>query len=197
MEFTPLPGTKAEAEVIKRSLNKKDIIEYLQEEATESNLIKVKEPSILHIATHGFFINDKTIPNPMLRSGIALTGANKSRILGKGDGIVTALKLSGLDLKGTDLVVISACETGVVDINSTDNVSGLSKAFIQAGAKDVIMSLWSVDDQATKELMGSFYRQIKRNKNKDYAKALREAKLKMIKEGRHPFYWGAFVVSGE
>ena len=194
MHFSPLPGTKKEAKAIKAALKKYTISEYQKEKASESNLMKVKEPKILHIATHGFFINDNTIPNPMLKSGIALAGANTSAIKGKSDGIVTALKLSGLDLKGTDLVVLSACETGVVDINSTDSVSGLSKAFIQAGAKDIVMSLWSVDDQATKELMTSFYQEMKRNKN--YAKALKAAKLKMIKEGRHPFYWGAFVVSG-
>ena len=194
MRFTPLPGTKAEAKAIEATLDKKSIIGYQDNKATESTLMKVKGPKILHIATHGFFINDNTIPNPMLKSGIALAGANASAIMGKSDGIVTALKLSGLDLKGTDLVVLSACETGVVDINSTDSVSGLSKAFIQAGAKDIVMSLWSVDDQATKELMGSFYREMKENKN--YAEALKTAKLKMIEEGRHPFYWGAFVVSG-
>ncbi len=194
MRFTPLPGTKAEAEAIKVTLDQKSISEYQKEKASESNLMKVKEPKILHIATHGFFINDNTIPNPMLKSGIALTGANNSAIRGKSDGIVTALKLSGLDLKGTDLVVLSACETGVVDINATDSVSGLSKAFIQAGAKDIVMSLWSVDDQATKDLMSSFYQEMKNNKN--YASALKAAKLKMIEEGRHPFYWGAFVVSG-
>jgi len=194
MHFAPLPGTKAEAKAIKEILNKKTLLEYQDNRATESTLMKVKEPNILHIATHGFFINDNTIPNPMLKSGIALAGANTSAIKGKSDGIVTALKLSGLDLKGTDLVVLSACQTGVVDINSTDSVSGLSKAFIQAGAKDIVMSLWSVDDRATKELMTSFYQEMKENKN--YAKALKAAKLKMIKEGKHPFYWGAFVVSG-
>jgi len=194
MRFSPLPGTKAEAKAIEATLKKNTVSEYQKENATESNLLKVKEPRILHIATHGFFINDNTIPNPMLKSGIALAGANASVIKGKSDGIVTALKLSGLDLKGTDLVVLSACQTGVVDINSTDSVSGLSKAFIQAGAKDIVMSLWSVDDQATKELMSSFYQKMKENRN--YAKALKAAKLKMIKEGKHPFYWAAFVVSG-
>jgi len=193
MRFAPLPGTKAEAKAIKSILGK-GVKEYKENNATESALMKIKEPKILHIATHGFFIHDNTIPNPMLKSGIALAGANASAIRGKSDGIVTALKLSGLDLKGTDLVVLSACETGVVDINATDSVSGLSKAFIQAGAKDIVMSLWSVDDQATKELMSSFYQEMQQNKN--YAKALKAAKLKMIEEDRHPFYWGAFIVSG-
>jgi len=195
MRFSPLPGTKEEANAIRATLDQKSILEYQDTNATESNLLKVKEPRILHIATHGFFINDNTIPNPMLKSGIALAGANASAIKGKSDGIVTALKLSGLDLKGTDLVVLSACETGVVDINATDSVSGLSKAFIQAGAKDIVMSLWSVDDQATEELMSSFYQEMK--KEPIYAKALKAAKLKMIKEGKHPFFWAAFVVSGE
>ncbi len=194
MRFAPLPGTKAEAEAIKATFSKKSILEYQDNKATESTLMKIKQPNILHIATHGFFINDNTIPNPMLKSGIALAGANASAIKGKSDGIVTALKLSGLDLKGTDLVVLSACQTGVVDINSTDSVSGLSKAFIQAGAKDIVMSLWSVDDEATKDLMTSFYQEMKENRN--YAESLKVAKLKMIEEGRHPFYWGAFVLSG-
>jgi len=78
-----------------------------------------------------------------------------------------------------------------------DSISGLGKAFIQAGAKDVVMSLWSVDDEATKNLMVSFYEQIKEQEEKpNYAKALKEAKLKMIREGKHPFYWGGFVVLG-
>jgi len=135
MRFSPLPGTKEEAKSIRSTLNQESILDYQDTNATESNLLKTKEPRILHIATHGFFINDNTIPNPML-----------------------------------------------------------SKVFIQAGAKDIVMSLWSVDDQATKELMSSFYQKMKENKN--YAKALKAAKLKMIKEGKHPFYWAAFVVSG-
>ena len=195
MRFAPLPGTKAEAQNIRETLKETtNIQEYKEEEANEANLLKVKQPNILHIATHGFFINDNSIPNPMLKSGIALSGANASAIKGKSDGIVTALKLSGLQLKGTDLVVLSACKTGVVDINSTDSVSGLSKAFIQAGAKDIVMSLWSVNDQATKELMSSFYMQIQIQSN--YSKALKEAKLDMINQDMHPFYWAGFILSG-
>lgn len=194
MRFAPLPGTKAEAAAIRATLNQSEVKEYRQTKATESTLMKVKEPKILHIATHGFFINDNTIPNPMLKSGIALAGANASVIKGKSDGIVTALKLSGLNLKGTDLVVLSACETGVVDMNSTDSVSGLSKAFIQAGAKDILMSLWTVDDLATKDLMDFFYREVE--KEEDYTTSLQQAKLNMIIQGKHPFYWAAFIVSG-
>lgn len=194
MRFAPLPGTKAEAIAIEGILDKENILNYQDDKATESNLMKIKEPRLLHIATHGFFINDPSMPNPMLKSGIALAGANNSAIKGKSDGIVTALKLSGLNLKGTDLVVLSACETGVVDINETESVSGLSKAFILAGAKDIVVSLWTVNDQATKELMISFYQEMKQTPS--YAKALKAAKLKMIENDIHPFYWAAFVVNG-
>jgi len=132
----------------------------------------------------------------MLKSGIALSGANISLIGNKTNGIITALKLSGLDLKGTDLVVLSACKTGMVEIDSTDSVSGLGKAFIQAGAKDVVMSLWSVNDLATKNLMKFFYKNIIQDKHKNYAHALREAKIKMIDGDDHPFYWAGFVING-
>jgi CHAT domain-containing protein len=196
MRFGDLPGTKAEALAIRHTLTKKKmhIKDYEAEEANEKNLIQVDAPKILHIATHGFFINDDTVPNPMLKSGIALSGANAGAVMGNGAGIVTALKLSGLKLKGTELVVLSACETGVVDVNSTDSVSGLNKAFIQAGAKDVVLSLWSVSDQATKALMEYFYTQMQQVSS--YAVALKRAKLKMIKRGMHPFFWAPFIVNG-
>ena len=194
-KITPLPGTKKEADNIKNIFHKSlTVIDYQEEEANEANLMQVKEPKILHIATHGFFINDNSFPNPMLKSGIILSGATSSTIRGKSDGIVTALKLSGLKLKGTDLVVLSACKTGVVDINSTESVSGLGKAFIQAGAKDIVMSLWSVNDQATEKLMTSFYEEMQSHSN--YSKALKEAKLKMIRNNVHPFYWAGFILSG-
>ncbi len=193
MRFTPLPGTKKEVDNIKTITNLKSKV-YTQDKAQELNLLKTKSPKILHIATHGFFINDNNVKNPMLKSGIALSGANISAIKGISDGIVTSLKLSGLNLKGTELVVLSACQTGVVDIKSTQNVSGLNKAFIQAGAKNIVMSLWSVADNETSQLMTSFYKQL--NSTNNYAKALQKAKLKMINKNLHPFYWGAFVVSG-
>lgn len=192
MKFDPLPGTKEETQNIQSIFD--GTIVNTQSKANEENLLKTNTPKILHIATHGFFINDDSIPNPMLKSGIALSGANISRIKGEGEGIVTSLKLSGLNLKGTDLVVLSACQTGVVDPKSTENVSGLNKAFIQAGAKNIVMSLWSVADKETSELMSSFYKYIKENQN--YSDSLRESKLEMIKEDLHPFYWAPFILSG-
>ena len=195
MRFKSLPGTKKEAEAVERTIRGKvKVEEFTKDKATEQNLYSVASPKLLHIATHGFFIKDSSIPNPMLKSGIALTGANAGAIKGNGVGIVTALKLSGLHLQGTDLVVLSACETGVVDVNSTENVSGLAKAFIQAGAKDIVMSLWSVDDKATKDLMTQFYKNI--SAGDTYTTALKKAKLKMIQENMHPFYWAGFILNG-
>lgn len=196
MKFGALKGTVEEAKRIKKILKNADEIDsYAGTDANESVLLELKSPKILHLATHGFFINDDRIPNPMLKSGIVLSGANYNAFHNDKDyGIVTALKLSGLNLKGTDLVVLSACSTGVIDLNSTENISGLSKAFIQAGAKNVIMSLWEVDDMKTMEFMSSFYQESQKNNN--YAKALRASKLKMIEENLHPYFWSAFILNG-
>jgi len=125
----------------------------------------------------------------MLKAGLALTGAN---IPNRFDGIVTALKISALDLKDTELVVLSACESGLGDIQNSEGVMGLPKAFLQAGAREVIMSLWSVSTNGTAELMEHFYENIHNGQN--YATALKNAKIKMIKQ--HPYYWSAFIMYG-
>ena len=187
MHFSKLPGTKAEAEAIKKILHGNIIREFEGINATEINLLATVQPKILHIATHGFFIK-KALSNPMLKSGLALAGANK------GEGVLTALKLSGLNLKGTELVVLSACETGVMDIDSTDSISGLAKAFIQAGAKDIVVSLWAVSDMGTKDLMTMFYEEMKVENSP--ALALQNTKLKMIKKNVPIYIWSAFILSG-
>jgi CHAT domain-containing protein len=192
--FSPLPGTKAEAEVIQKILAGGNIITYLKNQATEANLYNVHKPTILHIATHGFFIRGGS-PNPMLNSAIALAGANYALTLGKDEGVVSALKLSGLDLEGTELVVLSACETGVMEADSTDSISGLSKAFIQAGARDIIVSLWAVSDMGTKELMRLFYQSAKQNKG-HYSQALRRAKIQMIHKKIPLSIWAPFILNG-
>jgi len=162
---------------------------YEKKDATIKNLMKIESPRILHFSTHGnFLINDK-IKNPMLKAGLAFTGANK-----KLDGIATALKLSALDLKDTELVLLSACESGLGEVQNAEGVMGLPKAFLQAGARDVIMSLWSVSTKKTATLMEDFYKNLK--KNQDYSTALRNAKLEMIKKDMHPYYWSAFIIHG-
>ena len=192
--FKRLRGFKKEEEVLQSSFSGVKL--FSRENANEENILAVKSPKILHITTHGYFISDENITNPMLKSGVALSGANIGIKQQTGDGLVNALKLSGLSLDGTDLVVLSACETGLVDVKDTSSVASLPKTFIQAGSKNVLMSLWSVDDNSTVELMKEFYTDTQGNEKK-FNEVLRNAKIKMIKEGKHPFYWAAFIMSGE
>ncbi len=195
LKFGKLANSKRDVMVVEK-LFPNQVKLFLEDNATEKNLLKINAPEILYLSTHGFFIEDKTIFNPMLKSGIALSGANRAIDYKTGDGIVTGLELAGLNLHGTKLVVLSACETGVGDIEEAEGVASLSKAFMLAGAKNIIMTLWSVDDEKSSLLMEKFYENIK-NKM-DYSDALREAKLWMIgdKNSSHPYFWSGFVGSG-
>ena len=167
----------------------------MKERATEENLFKVNAPKILYLSTHGTFLRDKSILNPMLKSIILLDGANESIRQKRGNGIVSGLELAGLNLLGTELVVLSACETGVGEIEDSEGIAGLSKAFMEAGAKSMIMTLWSVNDKKSSELMEKFFEGVKRGVS--YSDALREAKIWMIEVGNsHPFFWSGFVGSG-
>ena len=191
--FTTLDGSKREAEKIKTLFP--NAILFLEKSANEENLLSTQNPKILHLSTHGFFLHDKHVLNPMRKSGIVLSGANRSIREQKSNGIITALELAGLNLKGTELVVLSACETGVGETKEAQGVTGINKAFMNAGAKQVIMSLWSVSDRATSELMEKFYENLQ--KQQSYTKALREAKIWMIEnKNSHPYYWAGFVGSG-
>ena len=120
---------------------------------------------------------------------------NKRRS-GDEDGILTALEASGLNLYGTQLVVLSACETGVGDINIGEGVYGLRRALVLAGAETQVMSLWAVSDEATRELMVNYYKRLLRGEGR--GEAMRQAQLEMIKSDarNHPFYWAGFIVSG-
>jgi len=191
--FVPLPGARAEAEAIRKIFADRPLAIYLEKNATEANLFALKSPEILHISTHGYFIRNRA-PNPMLRSAIALSGANYAYTLGKGPGIVTALKLSGMHLRGTGIVVLSACETGMMDADDTESISGLSKAFIVAGAKNVVVSLWSVSDRGTQKLMEEFYREVQDGAT--YAEALRKAKITMLHKGFPAAIWAPFILNG-
>ena len=195
-----LKYSKLEALNIKKYFKETKLL--LEKNATEGNLIGLNQPKILHLSTHGVFLNDKNITNPLEKSLILLHGADKSIKEKKSDGIISGLELAGLNLKGTELVVLSACQTGLGDIEEAEGVAGINKAFMLAGAKHIVMSLWSVNDKATAKLMSMFYENIKKKMN--YSDALREAKLSMIKIGRknkstnywHPLYWSGFVGSG-
>ena len=236
--FSRLPGTAAEAQAIGAILPGARVLTDAQ--ATEAALKAVARPGILHIATHGFFLVDQQRAaadatrgltlgaaargeNPLLRSGLALAGAN-TRGDGAGeDGILTALEAAGLDLWGTKLVVLSACETGVGEVHSGDGVYGLRRALVLAGSESQVMSLWQVSDEATRDLMVEYYRRLQAGEGR--SDALRRVQLAMIAGGAreaggaaqrglttpgaggqsapgagdrsHPFYWAAFIQSGE
>lgn len=139
---------------------------------------------------------------PGLRSGIVCAGANTKLDESRENGLLTAEEVSWLDLSHCDLVVLSACQSGLGTIRGGEGMVGLRSAFRQAGAKTVISSLWSVGDRSTAELMGSFYRALW-TKGRGKLEALREAQLEMIKSQRklfdgqvYPYAWGAFVLDG-
>jgi CHAT domain-containing protein len=135
--------------------------------------------------------------NPLLRSGLALAGANRRQSDAGEDGVLTALEASGLDLWGTKLVVLSACETGVGDVRNGDGVHGLRRALVLAGAESQLMSLWQVDDAATKELMVEYYKRLQAGEGR--AEALRQVQLKMLKSAdwNHPYFWASFIPLGQ
>jgi len=189
------------------------------EQSTEKALKQTSGPNILHIATHGFFLKDigaatadtrglgllgegpTTIPaarleNPLLRSGLALAGANQ-RKSGDDDGVLTAMEGAALDLWGTKLVVLSACNTGVGEVKNGDGVYGLRRALVLAGSESQVMSRWSVSDKGTRELMVAYYTALRQGQGR--SEALRGVQLSMLKskERRHPYYWASFIQSGE
>ena len=234
LHFDRLPGTREEVQTIQSLLGKDQTELYTGKDAIEGVLRTMKVPRILHLATHGFFLEDTefspltipssergiatveahpkkpsiqriTIENPLLRSGFVLAGANnvlKSSGSKTFDGLVTAEKILSLKLKGTDMVVLSACNTGVGEVKRGEGVFGLRRAFAQAGAKSLVMSMWSVPDKETTELMVEFYKNILSEKmNRCHAlrkAALREMNIVKKRYGHaNPFFWGAFVFMGE
>jgi tetratricopeptide (TPR) repeat protein len=226
--FAPLPMTREEVVAIRTLLGERESEAYTGGEAREAVLANLRGPRILHLATHGFFLADEEagqgsrgsgamgsnpddatgrprVRDPLLRSGIALAGAN--RTLGVPDveaseGIVTAEKILGLRLTGTDMVVLSACETGLGEVRSGEGVFGLRRSFSQAGARSLVMSLWPVPDRETQELMVEFYRNVVTGAM-NRCQALRQSMLRqmrIVKERygeANPFFWGAFVFMGE
>jgi len=138
--------------------------------------------------------------NPFLRSGLALAGANTwlrggTLPLEAEDGILTAQDVVCLELAATELVVLSACETALGEVRSNEGVLGLRQAFMLAGAKTLLMSLWKVPDQQTYELMVDYYRLALRGESR--AEALREAQLSLKARYPDPYYWGAFICQGD
>jgi CHAT domain-containing protein len=130
----------------------------------------------------------------MLKSALALSGANHALVSRDSEGLVTALKLSGLDLEETELVVLSACETGVTDEDATESISGLSQAFIEAGSQAVIVTLWPVSVKGSNLFMELFYQKVAEGIS--YTAALQAVKQKMIKMELPISVWAPFVING-
>jgi CHAT domain-containing protein len=182
---------------------------------------------VIHLATHGFFLGSdcdaapagtravggltssrsrapEQTENPLLLSGLALSGANNhiAATSPADDGILTAEEVASLNLQKTDWVVLSACDTGIGEVRPGEGVFGLRRAFQIAGARTVIMSLWSIDDQAAREWMRALY-QDHFERHLSTAESMREASLSVLRarrargESTHPFYWGAFVAAGD
>lgn len=219
-----LPGTEVEVEGISKILQNHQwqVKTYLWDDALEEAVKAVESPRVLHIATHGYFEEDVSptkgrgavlkhtsssvdllgeMPerNPLLRSGLLFAGAGRkqsSKVASRlDDGILTAYEAMNLNLDSTELVVLSACETGLGEVKNGEGVYGLQRAFQVAGARTVMMSLWSVADEETQELMRMFYE--KWLSGKDKHTAFREAQMEMKAKYSFPDYWGAFVMVGE
>jgi len=214
----PLPGTRIEVESINGILKGAGISSqlFMGDLATETAVKRAESYSIYHFATHGFFLSDVTkLPKervfgiqpeiaseqPMLRSGILFAGAgqtyeghNPKEYTASDNGVLTAYEAMNLSLENTELVVLSACETGLGDAKTGEGVYGLQRAFMIAGSKRIIMSLWKVDDEATQELMSGFYKNL--STSQDIRAAFKQAQNKLKESHPEPYFWGAFVLIG-
>ncbi len=229
--FGRLFGTAKEAQQVLPSLEEytgEKATLLTQKAALESTLKQLHRPRVLVVSTHGFFLKDqcaaesnnetaydqtrssvltadgKLFENPLLRCGLALAGCNhrnSSTVSASDDGILTGLEIVGTDLRGTEIVVLSACETGVGQTNNGEGVAGLRQAFQLAGADAVIASLWQVPDDDTATLMSLFWKNMAAGKTK--SQSMREAQLAVISNHRHaesavahPYFWAAFTLTG-
>lgn len=215
-----LPGTAQEAKAVAPSLKKytgeKPKI-FQQAQATEQQVKSLASPRVLLLSTHGYFEPATQLRNPLLRSGLAFAGVNRLFVgqaakakqnkkrkkqpqKQQDDGLLTAMEVTAMDLTGTELVVLSACDTGLGDVYRAEGVAGLRQAFHLAGARSVVASLWSVPDSATAELVTEFFKQLADGKRK--SEAMRLAQLKVMKtrgnadNPAHPYLWAAFMISG-
>jgi CHAT domain-containing protein len=195
-----------------------------REKATKTALKQLSSPKILILGTHGFFLTNPekvvarsydplgseqsqkvSISNPLLRSGLVLTGVNERNNpdfpLDGDNGVLTALEISGLDLRGTQLVVLSACETDVGKPTVGDGVYGLRRSLAIAGAESQVLSLWKVDGTATKDLMVNYFKKLspKTGQGMGRHEALQESKKQLMKSPKyqHPYYWAGFIPSGD
>lgn len=210
LQFNNLEHTGAEATAIAPNLS--NAVLFTNSNATENALKSLRSPQILHLATHGFFLENQPhssdakparltsqTDHPLLRSGLVFAGSNL-RQSGEEDGILSALEASELKLKGTQLIVMSACQTGRGDVANGEGVYGLRRAMVLAGAESQIMTLWSIYDESTRYFMTEYYQMLKQGG--DRASTLRQIQLNFLRQQNtesdysHPAYWAAFTLTG-
>ena len=210
--FHDLQGTKEEILKIEDLLksNKWQVSSYMGKNGTEESFLNMhgKSPKLLHLATHGFYYTPNRAENvdylkgytdAMSLSGLVLSGGNAAWLgkpLPKGvlGGILSANDIARLDLSNTDMVVLSACQTGQGKATS-EGLYGLQRAFKKAGVGTIVMSLWSVSDKTTSEFMTTFYERLADTHNAwNKRKAFEEAKEIIRKKHPDPFHWAAFVM---
>lgn len=199
-----LDGTIEEGNQIKSLINAKL---FTGKEATVNNLKNLNSPpKILHMATHGYFCEGENFSkHPLIKNGIVLAGANSDNNENNDDGYLTSLEAAKLNLNNTELVVLSACNTALGNIQAGNGVLGLRRALSVAGAQSTILSLWAVDDEATRAFMTSFYQKLKDGNNRRSAliNTQKEFKNGLIQsddpyiDWTDEFYWGAFQLSGD
>jgi len=215
-----LSGTVPESEFIQGLLaqNRTTSVLYSGNNGNEESFkaLSGRKTAVIHLATHGFFIEDiennyqekerlerlgggqRAVENPLFRSGLVLAGANNAwsnmPVEGVEDGILFAEEIAKLNLLGAGVVVLSACETGLGTVNNSEGVFGLQRAFKLAGADTLIMSLWSVSDEATSIMMREFYRSWLSGKSKHEAFVQAQRTLRTDSRFTSPYYWAAFVM---
>ncbi|MGQ9863345.1 MAG: tetratricopeptide repeat protein [Bacteroidia bacterium] len=191
-ELTPLPATQKEIEAITTQAQKKGYTAYayVGGGASEERLKSLRQPRVLHLATHGYYTEEITgVQNAWKRVGILLAEAQNPQ---KEDGILTAQEASLLDLRETKLVTLSACQTGLGEITSGQGVYGMAWALGVAGARAFILTLWPVNDQTTQEFMQSFYEKLL--SGIEIQKAFRQTQSLMRKKYKAPCFWAPFVL---
>lgn len=213
--ISQLPGTEIEVNEIDKLFQSKGwtITKYISEAAEEDSIKQIRNPKILHIATHGYFNPDagasegdmsgtesEFASNPLLRSGLLMKGAgdvlksNNSLKINSENGVLTAYEAMDLNLDNTDLVVLSACETGKGEVQIGEGVFGLQRAILVSGAKTMVMTLFKVNDDITKELMITFYK--KWLETGELRTSFTDAKKIIKNKYKYPVYWGSFVMVG-
>jgi CHAT domain-containing protein len=191
---------------------------FLGDAASKSNLMALHGPLVLHVATHGFFLNNNALEiqepllrgqsmtwmtslgagDPLMRAGLALAGANNIVVGANTVGVSSAREIAEIDLQGTQLVVLSACDTGNGQVRSGEGIYGMRRAFALAGTRSQLVTLWKIPDEITSELVVDYYKRLLSGEGR--AVALTGTERDWIAAHpnlRHPYYWAAFQLVGD